>query len=148
VSAITHHRFHATHSNARNAYEADDAESMLGTLTRPTGVANVERLARIRRAQQRSRRPVTLTRVVILWATLAFVVALTGGIGNEAWARIQLEQRVAQTQQRNSAIRQEITRTNRAVSQAESPEIIEQRARAWGYARPGDHVVVIILPSH
>ena len=131
----------------QNTYDGVDSELPRAAPTHSTGAVNAGRVARIQRSQRRDARPAAVTRALILWATLALLAPLAIGASSETLARIQLARQVAQTPRQNHAIQSDITRTNRAVSQAESPATIELRARAWGYARPGERPIVIAPPA-
>lgn len=124
-----------------------DADSDLGASTISASAMNHPGLAAMRKAQRRRQRPVTLTRALVVWVTLALCGALLVGVGVEYWLRANLERQVAQTQTQNDTLQHDITRTRYATTQAQASATIEREARAWGYTRPGETPIVIAAPT-
>lgn len=79
----------------------------------------------------------------VLWISAAVCAALLVFTGSEAWVNFQLQRQIHQAQARNTWLRQDTTATERRAGWAESPGTIEDEARAMGYARPGEHAVVV-----
>lgn len=102
-------------------------------------------MARVRAAEWRARhlsRATIFTRTV-LWVTAAVCAALVSATLSEAWVNYRLQQQVRQVRSENAWLRQDATTTAGRVAWAESPQTIEDEARARGYVRPGDQPVVI-----
>jgi cell division protein FtsB len=81
----------------------------------------------------------------ILWFTGLVCVAFLLGSLVQAWSDSQLEQKVQLAQQQ---LKQEQARHDSLVQTAQhykDPAVVESEARQQlGYARPGDHVVIVV----
>lgn len=92
------------------------------------------------------RRPV-LGRRTLLWAILCVCAALVIANIGEAWTRGNAEAQVQAASARNAALRHDIAATQHAIQLAQSPIEIEREARRWGYIRPGDQPVIVVVTS-
>jgi hypothetical protein len=90
----------------------------------------------------------TLYTRTVLWVTALICCALAVFSASEAWLSYHLAARIQQTQAENAHLQHDALITTRRAAWAESPEAIEDAARALGYARPGEHPVVIVVASH
>ena len=86
----------------------------------------------------------SLAQRTLLWAVLVVCASLLIATGSEAWTRHGIEQQVSAARANNAALQQDVTNTQRAVQAAQSPEVIEREARAWGYIRAGDHPIIVV----
>ncbi|GAC1456138.1 MAG: hypothetical protein PVSMB4_16430 [Ktedonobacterales bacterium] len=89
----------------------------------------------------------TLFTRTVLWVTAAVCASLVIGTLSEAWVNYRLQQQVRQVRAENAWLRQDAQTTAGRVAWAESPQTVEDEARARGYARPGDRPVVIASTS-
>jgi cell division protein FtsB len=80
----------------------------------------------------------------LFWAAMVICGALLVSTLSEAWTRTNVDAQVTAARARNAALRQDVANTQRAIQQAQSPVTIEREARSWGYARPGDHPVLVV----
>lgn len=98
---------------------------------------------------QEDRRRSPLAMRTLLWAILVVCAALLVATVGEAWTRASVEEQVRTASAHNAALRHDVAATQRAIALAQSPEEIERVARRWGYVRPGDRpiLVVIAVPS-
>jgi cell division protein FtsB len=87
-----------------------------------------------------------LGRRVLLWAMLVIFGALLVATLSEMLAASDAEAQARAVAARNAALRQDIAATQRAVAAAQQPATIEREARGWGYIRPGDHPIVVVIP--
>jgi cell division protein FtsB len=94
--------------------------------------------------QEGGRRPPLAMRT-LLWAILVVCTALLVATVSEAWTRASAEQQVATASAHNAALRHDVAATQRAIALAQSPEEIERVARRWGYIRPGDRPIVVVI---
>jgi cell division protein FtsB len=83
---------------------------------------------------------------VMLWAMLVICAAMLFATLSEAWALSTAQEQVQTESTRNAALRQDVTNTQRALQQAQSPAMIEREARQWGYIRPGEVPVILVQP--
>lgn len=86
-----------------------------------------------------------LAQRTIQLALLVICAALLIATAAEAWARHGIEQQVSAAQAQNAALRRDIATTQASITVAESATTIEREARAWGYIRPGDHPVIVVI---
>ncbi|HEX2350191.1 MAG TPA: septum formation initiator family protein [Ktedonobacterales bacterium] len=91
--------------------------------------------------------PTRPVRKPLLWLAALICLALLAATGGETWSLWQAQQAVAQTRSDNQRIERDIQQTQQAVSQAQSPGVIEREARNLGYIYPGDTPVVIAQPQ-
>lgn len=92
----------------------------------------------------RQRRPALAMRT-LLWAILVVCAALLVATVSEAWTRANVEEQVQTASARNAALRHDVAATQRAITLARSPEEIERVARRWGYIRPGDRPILVVI---
>jgi|GEM_PF-4606569 len=85
-------------------------------------------------------------RRMLLWAIVITCVALALAIAGELWVRHTIDVQLAVEQQAESTLQQQVEATRHAIQVATSPDAIEQQARSWGYARPGDQPIIIVTP--
>ena len=91
--------------------------------------------------------PMRPVRKPLLWLAALICLALLAATGGETWSLWQAQQAVAQTRSDNQRIERDIQQTRQAVSQAQSPDVIEREARNLGYIEPGDTPVIIARPQ-
>jgi cell division protein FtsB len=96
-------------------------------------------------ARRLARRP--LARRTLAWAIMAVCGALLVATLSEAWTRGNIEGQVTAAEAHNAALRQDVATTRQAVARAQSPDAIERTARSWGYIRPGDHPIIVVVSS-
>ena len=83
---------------------------------------------------------------VLLWAMLVIFGALLVATLSEMLAASEAEAQTRAVAARNAALRQDIATTQRAIAAAQQPATIEREARGWGYIRPGDHPIIVVVP--
>lgn len=93
-----------------------------------------------------SRRPVLGTRMLV-WVILCVCAALVIALIGEAWTDANAEAQVRTASAQNAALRHDIAATQHAIRLAQSPAEIERAARRWGYIRPGDQPVVVVITN-
>jgi cell division protein FtsB len=86
------------------------------------------------------------TRTLAL-ATAALAAALLFATGSQALVNHRLADQVSAAQAENARLRADIAVTNRRLVWATAPATIEAEARSLGYVRPGERVMVIVLPA-
>jgi cell division protein FtsB len=93
--------------------------------------------------RQRARRTTLFTRTVI-WVTGLVCAAFLLGSLIQAWSNSQLMQSLQHQQQVTQQLQHEHTQLQQQASHYQDPYEIENEARQeLGYARPGEHVVVV-----
>lgn len=92
----------------------------------------------------RARRMSLFTSTVI-WVTGLVCLAFLLGSLVQAWSNNQLSQNLQQAQQRVQQMQREHTNLEQQAKQYQDPYVIESEARQQlGYARQGEHVVVVV----
>lgn len=99
-----------------------------------------------RRIIEQVRRPTLGTRTLV-WAILCVCVALLIAVLGEAWTRAGADAQVRAASARNAALSHDIAATQHAIVLAQSPAEIERAARRWGYMRPGDSPIVVVITN-
>ncbi len=92
------------------------------------------------------RRPI-LGAQTLVWVILCVCAALLIATLGEAWTRASAEAQVREASARNAALRHDIAATRHAIQLAQSPAEIERAARRWGYIRPGDSPIVVVITN-
>ncbi|HST88622.1 MAG TPA: septum formation initiator family protein [Ktedonobacterales bacterium] len=87
-----------------------------------------------------------LGRRVLLWAMLVIFGALLVATLSEMLAASDAEAQAHAVAARNATLRHDIAATQHAVATAQQPATIEREARGWGYIRPGDHPIIVVVP--
>ena len=96
----------------------------------------------------RARRMSLFTSTVI-WVTGLVCLAFLLGSLVQAWSNNQLMQSLQQQQQRVHQMQREHNNLEQQAKQYQDPYVIESEARQQlGYARPGEHVVVVVGASN
>jgi cell division protein FtsB len=96
-------------------------------------------------ARRLARRP--LAQRTLAWAIMAICGALLVATLSEAWTRGNIEGQVTAAEAHNAALRQDVATTRQAVGRAQSSDTIERTARSWGYIRPGDHPIIVVVST-
>ncbi|HEU5374687.1 MAG TPA: septum formation initiator family protein [Ktedonobacteraceae bacterium] len=97
--------------------------------------------------RQRARRLTLFTRTVI-WVTGLVCAAFLLGSLVQAWSNSQLMQSLQRQQQMTQQLQNQHTKLQQQASHYQDPYEIESEARQQlGYARPGEHVVVVANAS-
>ena len=97
--------------------------------------------------RQRARRTTLFTRTVI-WVTGLVCLAFLLGSLIQAWSNSQLMQNLLHQQQVTQQLQNEHNQLQQQASRYQDPYEIENEARQeLGYARPGEHVVVVANSS-
>lgn len=89
----------------------------------------------------------SLAQRTLFWAVLVICASLLVATASEAWTRHGIEQQVSAARAGNAALQRDVSNTQRAVQEAQSPAAIERAARAWGYIRAGDHPFILVTPT-
>ncbi len=87
-----------------------------------------------------------LGRRVLLWAMLVIFGALLVATLSEMLAASDAEAQAHAVAARNATLRHDIAAIQHAVAAAQQPATIEREARGWGYIRPGDHPIIVVVP--
>jgi hypothetical protein len=82
-----------------------------------------------------------------LGISAAICLALVVFGADEAWLAHRIDVHIQQVESQNARLLQDTAATLAQARWAESDAAIETEARAMGYARPGEHVVVIATPQ-
>lgn len=82
---------------------------------------------------------------MLLWALLVICGALLVATLSELLAASDADAQARAVAARNAALRQDIAATQRAVAAAQQPATIEREARDWGYIRPGDQPIIVVI---
>lgn len=92
----------------------------------------------------RARRSSLFTQTVI-WVTALVCLAFLCGALIQAWSNSQLMQQLQREQHITQQLQQAHTNLANQASHYQDPYVIESEARQHlGYARPGEHVVVVV----
>jgi cell division protein FtsB len=93
--------------------------------------------------RMRARRVSLFTQTVV-WVTGLVCLAFLLGALAQAWSNSQLMQTLQQEQQKTQQLQNEHGRLEHQSAYYQDPYVIESEARQqMGYARPGEHVVVV-----
>lgn len=93
--------------------------------------------------RMRARRVSLFTQTVV-WVTGLVCLAFLLGSLAQAWSNSQLMQTLEQEQQKAQQLQAEHNRLEHQAAYYQDPYVIESEARQQlGYARPGEHVVVV-----
>lgn len=90
----------------------------------------------------RARRASLFTQTVV-WVTGLVCLAFLLGALFQAWSNSQLMQILQQEQHKTQQLQSEHDRLVRQAAYYQDPYVIESEARQLGYARPGEHVLVV-----
>lgn len=94
--------------------------------------------------RQRARRS-TLFTSTLVWVTALVCLAFLLGALTQAWSNNQLMQDLQKAQQKNQQLQREHDSLLQKARYYQDPYVIEAEARQQlGYARPNEHVVVIV----
>lgn len=95
----------------------------------------------------RARRSSLFTQTVV-WVTALICLAFLFGALSQAWSNSQLMQQLQREQHLTRQFQNTHNGLVKQVSYYQDPYVIESEARQHlGYARPGEHVVVVISPA-
>jgi cell division protein FtsB len=95
----------------------------------------------------RARRTSLYTQTVV-WVTGLICLAFLLGALAQAWSNNQLAQNMQQEQQHIQQLQQQHTNLQQAANHYQDPYVIESEARLQlGYARPGEHIMVVTNPA-
>jgi len=79
------------------------------------------------------------TVAILLWGVWAF--------GSEVALNLRLGHQIDQLQAQNAQLATENAQAQRDLASAASPSAMEEEARKYGFARPGENVYIIVRPS-
>ena len=106
-------------------------------VTSAVGIEEPEGRARARR--------ISLFTSTVVWVTSLVCLALLLGSLVQAWSNNQLTQSLQQAQQQVQQLQREHNNLVRQAQHYQDPYVVESEARQQlGYARPGEHVVVVV----
>lgn len=89
-------------------------------------------------------RRVSLFTQTVVWVTGLICLAFLLGALAQAWSNSQLTQTLQQEQRNAQQLQNEHSRLEHQAAHYQDPYVIESEARQqMGYARPGEHVIVV-----
>ena len=84
----------------------------------------------------------------LIWlATLAILLWGVWAFGSEVALNLRLGHEIDQLQAQNAQLAADNAQAQRDLSTAASPSAMEEEARKYGFARPSEHVYIIVKPS-